>query len=115
VLSEPVQRMMARVQTIRDPEIEARGFERIRSTVEVDLVDGRTLVQDADERYRGGPEWPFTRDELHEKFTDCASLVLPPEAIRRVLDLVESLDEVAGIGELVRALAPSAAAQMAAR
>ena len=40
------------------------GFERIRSTVEVDLVDGRTLVQEADERYRGGPERPFTRDEL---------------------------------------------------
>ena len=31
----------------------------------------------ADERYRGGPDRPFTRDELHEKFTECAELVLP--------------------------------------
>ena len=28
----------------------------------------RTLVEHADERYRGGPDLPFTRDELHEKF-----------------------------------------------
>jgi 2-methylcitrate dehydratase PrpD len=74
VRSAPVQRMMGRVQTILDPAIEARGFDRIRSTVEVDLQDGRTLVQEADERYRGGPDRPFTRDELHGKFTECAAL-----------------------------------------
>jgi 2-methylcitrate dehydratase PrpD len=110
VLSAPVQQMMARVQTVLDPEIEAKGFEKIRSTVEVDLADGRTLVQPADERYRGGPERPFTRDELHEKFTDCAGLVLPPPAMTRVLELVESITAVADITEVVHAAMPAAAA-----
>src|SRR5574341_408279 len=82
VRSAPVQDMMKRVVRVHDKEIEARGFDRMRSTIEIDLTDGRTLVQEADERYRGGPEKPFTRDELHGKFTDCASLVLRPEAIR---------------------------------
>jgi 2-methylcitrate dehydratase PrpD len=115
VLSAPVQQMMAKVQTILDPEIEARGFEKIRSTVEVDLTDGRTLVQAADERYRGGPEKPFTREELHEKFTDCAELVLSPAAMTRVLELVESIETVPDITELVRMLASVASPSVAAR
>ena len=76
VQSAPVQQMMPKVERVLDPEIEAKGWEKIRSTVEVDLSDGRTLVEHADERYRGGPDLPFTRDELFEKFSDCASLVL---------------------------------------
>ena len=86
VRSAPVQEMMAKVERILDPEIEAKGFEKIRSTVEVDLEDGRRLVEHADERYRGGPDRPFTRDELHEKFTDCASLVLPQSGIEETCD-----------------------------
>ena len=45
VSSEPVQRMMPLVTAIFDPKIEAMGFDKMRSVVEVDLDDGRTLVQ----------------------------------------------------------------------
>jgi len=101
VRSAPVQAMMKKVTTVRDAEIEARGFEKMRSTIEVDLVDGRTLVQEADERYRGGPEKPFTREELHGKFADCASLVLRPEAIDNVLNRLESIEQLRNVRELV--------------
>jgi 2-methylcitrate dehydratase PrpD len=104
VQSAPVQQMMAKVERVLDPEIEARGWEKIRSTVEVDLEDGRTLVEHADERYRGGPDLPFTREELHEKFSDCASLVLPQAAIEETFSMVESLETVSDISELVRVL-----------
>ena len=104
VSSAPVQAMIPKVVTVFDPAIEARGFDRMRSSVEVDLVDGRTLSQASDERYRGGPEKPFTRAELHEKFTDCASLVLPPERIRRALELIEGLEQIGNIRELTQAL-----------
>jgi 2-methylcitrate dehydratase PrpD len=96
--------MMKKVSTVRDAAIEARGFEKMRSIVEVDLTDGRTLVQEADERYRGGPERPFTREELHGKFTDCASLVLRPEAISETLDRLESLEHMRNVRELVGTL-----------
>jgi 2-methylcitrate dehydratase PrpD len=101
VRSAPAQAMMKKVTTVRDAEIEARGFEKMRSTIEVDLLDGRTLVQEADERYRGGPEKPFTREELHGKFADCASLVLRPEAIENMFQRLESLDERRNVRELV--------------
>src|SRR6185295_18873413 len=106
VASAPVQAMMARADTIFDPQIEARGFDKMRSIVEVDTVDGQKLSQASDDRYRGGPERPFTRAELHEKFTDCASLVLSGEGIKRALDAIESVDRLASVRELVAALSP---------
>ncbi len=112
VRSAPVQAMMRKVERVLDPEIEAQGWEKIRSTVEVDLADGRTLVEEADERYRGGPDLPFTRDELHEKFSDCASLVLPPSAIEETFGMVEALEDLPDVSRLARVLsaAPAAAA-----
>ena len=109
VSSAPVQAMMPRVDTVFDQEIEARGFDKMRSVVEVDLKDGRKLVQPSDDRYRGGPERPFTRAELHEKFTDCAGVVLSADRIRHVLELLETVDQLKNIRELTQALAPSAA------
>ena len=104
VASAPVQAMMARVDTMLDPDIEARGFDKMRSIVEVGLKDGRTLTQPSDDRYRGGPERPFTRAELHEKFADCASLVLSPERTRKAIDLIESIDRIANVRELTAAV-----------
>jgi 2-methylcitrate dehydratase PrpD len=104
VASAPVQAMMSRVETMFDPAIEARGFDKMRSSVDVELKDGRKLSQPSDERYRGGPERPFTRAELHEKFSDCASLLLPPDRIRRALDLIETIEKIANIRELVEVL-----------
>jgi 2-methylcitrate dehydratase PrpD len=105
VQSAPVQDMMRKVTTVRDQAIEARGFDKMRSIIEVDLADGGTLVQEADERYRGGPDKPFTREELHGKFTDCASLVLRPDAIGATLDRLESLEQVRSIRDVVNSVA----------
>jgi 2-methylcitrate dehydratase PrpD len=104
VRSEPVQQMMRRVETVLDAGIEAQGYEAMRSTVEVDLEDGRTLVQPADERYRGGPGNPFSRDDLHDKFNECGALVLPPERLAAVLARVEALTDLGNVRELVQAL-----------
>jgi 2-methylcitrate dehydratase PrpD len=109
VRSAPVQAMMAKVTPVLDRDIEARGFEKIRSTVEIDLVDGRRLAQAADERYRGGPDRPFTREDLREKFSDCASLVLPASAMSLVIDAVESIEGLQDVGDLVRLLCPTVA------
>ena len=106
VASEPVQRMMDKVENIHDPEIEAKGFDKIRSVVEVYLEDGRKLVQAADERYRGGPDNPFSREELRQKFTECAELVLPADRIQKAFNLIESIENAENLRELLRTLTP---------
>jgi 2-methylcitrate dehydratase PrpD len=102
--SAPVQQMMQRVETVFDPAIEAQGYQVMRSIVEVDLVDGRRLAQPADDRYRGGPDLPFTREDLHAKFMECGELVLPVERLRAVLARVESLERAEDVRDLVRLL-----------
>jgi 2-methylcitrate dehydratase PrpD len=104
VRSEPVQALMKKVECILDPKIEAQGWEKIRSTVEVDMDDGRTLVQAANEHYRGGPDAPFSREDLLEKFNDCASLVLSDLEAAELFTLVESLESMADIQALVQKL-----------
>ncbi len=104
VASAPVQQMMPRVTNVFDQKIEAQGFDKIRSVIEIDLTDGRTIVQASDDRYRGGPEKPFTREELREKFTDCAQFTLGPGAIAKTLDLIENVERLKDVNELVRAV-----------
>ena len=102
VKSAPVQQMMPRVTNVFDAKIEAQGFDKIRSVVEIDLTDGRTIVQAADERYRGGPDKPFTPAELREKFSDCAQLTMAPGRISKALEQIEGVDRLKDVGELVR-------------
>jgi 2-methylcitrate dehydratase PrpD len=105
VSSEPVQRMMTRVTTIFDAAIEAQGFDKIRSVVEVDATGGRRFVLASDDRYRGGPDRPFTRDELRAKFTDCAQLTLDAARIAQVVAGIEAIDSLADIRQLSRLMA----------
>lgn len=109
VTSEPVQEMMRKVDLVHDREIEAKGFERMRSVIEVELADGRTLVGEAGP-YRGGPERPLTREELREKFTECATLVLEPDDVDAAIEAIESIEGLGEIGELSETLTPRAPA-----
>ncbi len=108
VLSGEVADMMRRVTVQFDEEIDARGYDRMRSAIDVRLRDGTELHTQAD-TYPGGPERPLTRDELHAKFRDCASLVMDDAGIDAALGKLERVDELGHIGELVGALAVDAA------
>ena len=108
VASAPVQAMMPNVTAVRDEAIEKMGFDKIRSIVEVDLVDGRMLVQRSDDRYRGGPDNPFSRDDLRAKFVDCAQLALPQASLEKAFTSIESVDTMASVRTLVQTLSPKA-------
>jgi 2-methylcitrate dehydratase PrpD len=104
VQSPAAQAMMRRVSAVHDLEIEKQGFDKIRSVVEVDLLDGRKLVQPSDDRYRGGPENPFTRADLKAKFDDCAGLVLPGHRLDAAFRALESVDAMPDVRQLVKVL-----------
>ena len=104
VSSEPVQRMMPLIETVFDAEIEAKGFDKMLSVIEVALKDGRSFVQRSDDKYRGGPEKPFTMAELRAKFTDCAQLSLTGPAIARSLELIDTVEKLGSARELVDAM-----------
>jgi 2-methylcitrate dehydratase PrpD len=104
VASDACQSMQKRIRTAFDPAVEAMGWERIRSRIELRLRDGRRLERWADEAYRGGPENPLSDDQLEAKFFDCAEGLLPREACRRVLDLAWRMEQAPDVAAVLPAL-----------
>lgn len=80
-----VRALMERVHVYVDPEIEALGYNEMRMKVAIHLRDGRVLSGRAD-MARGHPRKPLSREEVSEKFLECAALVMPAERARRLLD-----------------------------
>ncbi len=104
VRSDAVQAMQRRITTEFDAEIEAEGWDRIRSRIEAWTTDGRHLVQRADENYRGGPHNPMSDAEVEGKFRDCAAGLLDEAAIGRVFEAVWGLETLADATVLLERL-----------
>ena len=98
-----VRDMMERVIPYLHEGIEARGFERIRSLVEVKLRNGQVLSREATTS-RGTPERPMTPPELAEKFHDCAQRIMTEAQEKEVLDMVYEIDKVDDVKQLTRLL-----------
>jgi 2-methylcitrate dehydratase PrpD len=102
-----MQDLQARTQVINDPDIDAKGYDKIRSRIEVLTRDGRTLVQWADERYRGGPSNPIDDAGLDAKFRMCAEGVIEGARQDELLALVRSIDKGADVKRLVSLISGS--------
>ncbi len=100
VQSPLVQEMMDRVEAVIDPGIDALGRDKIVFIIEVQLKDGRLLQGRSSEHYRGGPQKPFTREELVEKFNDCVNRILKPDQAKKLREAIESLERVNSIRKL---------------
>lgn len=96
--------LMKRVRLYVDPEMEALGFDLVRTVVKVRLSDGRVLTGRADVA-RGTPPKLMRWDELAEKFRDCARLVLPRERVEQALKLVDDLPRLPQVAPLVQVVA----------
>ncbi|WP_114966303.1 MmgE/PrpD family protein [Alkalilacustris brevis] len=89
--SDEFQDMQARIALIHDPDIDAQGFGTIRSCLTLRLHDGRSITREADPRYRGGPERPFSNEDLLCKLQAAASGRLGPPQCRVLAERVGAL------------------------
>ncbi len=104
VAGAAMQDMQKRTEVLNDPEIDARGYDKIRSRIEVDTRDGRTLVEWADERYRGGPDNPISDADLEAKFRMCAEGAISDAAQDKLLELAWKVDDIARVETLAEQL-----------
>jgi 2-methylcitrate dehydratase PrpD len=74
--------------------------------VELTLADGRVLRERQD-RPRGGPDAPLTRDEIEAKFRGNAGLVLPADQVEQVIRATSTLAGAGSLAGLLAALTPS--------
>ncbi len=95
---------MRRVRTIHDDNIASMGVDKMRSILEVELVDGRVIRRTAEE-YRGTPEKPFMGHEVDEKFMECASFKMEECRARELLKAIRGLEKAPDLGDLTGFLA----------
>ena len=88
VASDAMQAMQRRIKTELDPEIEAKGFDKMRSRITITLKGERQIAGWADERYRGGPENPLSDQELEGKVRSCCDGVLDSDAQDQLINTV---------------------------
>ncbi len=96
--------MQGRVTCTLDPDIESQGMDVIRSRVEVELKSGRTLVGEADQRYRGGPDKPMTDDDLEQKTAACVAGILDSARMSALIKAAWGVVELDDAGVLARAI-----------
>jgi 2-methylcitrate dehydratase PrpD len=92
-----------RVVVREDPALSASVPRLKPARVTVTFTDGRQVTR-LRERARGDFQDPYREDEIRAKFRELAGVVLSPGAVARVEELVDRLDELAGLSELVAAL-----------
>jgi 2-methylcitrate dehydratase PrpD len=89
-----MQAMQRRISTELDPEIEKRGFDKMRSRIRIDLKDGAKIEGWADERYRGGPENPLSDADLEAKVRSCCEGVLDEKSQATLIDAAWSIGKM---------------------
>jgi len=94
IRGDEMQNMQGRIRTEHSPEIEVLGFDKMRSSIDIKLRDGRTVNGDASEAYRGGPENPLSDGELEDKVRDCCQGALTEEATEALIEAVWSILEL---------------------
>jgi 2-methylcitrate dehydratase PrpD len=107
VQSDAMQAMQRLMKTEFDSVIEAKGFAKMRSSIEIVLKDGTTVGGDADERYRGGPEHPLTDNEVKNKVRACAKGTLSPNNIEALIEGAATIldqDDVSVLAQLIQAV-----------
>ena len=106
VRERKVVELMKRVTLYVDDELEALGYDQVRSRIRIKLRNGK-MIEGRYDVARGHPEKPMSWNELGEKFKDCASLVLSRKDADDTIRLVGRLEQLKDLNPLLRALAGS--------
>jgi 2-methylcitrate dehydratase PrpD len=86
-----IAKLMRRVRLVVDPEIPGDMERHMWTRVTVRFQNGRE-VSIAPRPVPGHPELPLSKDQLREKFMDCARLVLSEDRADTVRQMIEELD-----------------------
>lgn len=92
VASAEMQNMQKLCKLHLDPDIEAQGFDKIRSRIVVVMQDGRRLTESADERYRGSPQWPISDTGLEDKLRASTDGILGAEQQDKLIASAYAID-----------------------
>jgi 2-methylcitrate dehydratase PrpD len=97
--SNDVEALLPRVALVVDPSIPS-DFARMHVEVRIALQDGRTVVKRLQE-LSGFAGFPLSRDERLRKYFACADGIVPREKAERVLEQVETIEQLTDVGAMM--------------
>ena len=105
VLDSKIAALMKRVLLVRDQRLRSLGNLGCRADVEIELNNGRTYRKRASVA-KGHPKKPLTREELEEKFHQCAGESISPRAARKFIEDLWSIEKLDTLASWLRLLRP---------
>lgn len=100
VSAPKVQELMQKVKYSHPEEYTVGESNIMAQTVTVRLRDGSHYSRQIDHS-RGEPQNPMSLDEITSKFRDCAQLVLKPQNMENIIELVSNLESLKDTTELM--------------
>ena len=101
IMDPVIRAQLNKIVVVADPEIEKVFPALQRVVVTIQTTDGREFTQQLDYP-KGDPRNPLTDQEVEEKFAALAGPVMTPEARRRAIDAIWSLEKQASVTELMK-------------
>ena len=96
--------LMEKVKLYVDPALtQEKGYASNSAKVKVKLKDGREYAKRVDEA-KGTPANPISRNELIEKYKNCAKRVLSEEAVKESIHLITNFEKIENINALMNLL-----------
>src|SRR6185436_16339656 len=103
-VADPAIAALRRKVTVREDPALSASVPRLKpARVTVTFTDGRQVTR-LRESARGDFQDPYRDDEVRAKFRELAGVVLSPDAVTRVEELVDRFDELPRLSDLVAAL-----------
>lgn len=103
VLDPAIQEFLPKVSMVVDPDLEALGYQHVRTKLRVRTTAGQSFDREA-EWARGYPQKPLTPDQLSAKFLDCAAVVLPEGQAKAAMKAAMNLPKATEVGEVMALL-----------
>jgi 2-methylcitrate dehydratase PrpD len=100
-----VTALMKRVFVVRDQSLQSAGNLGSRAEVEIELDNRRTYREQATIA-KGHPKKPLTRQELEEKFHQCARDSIPLRAARKFIEDLWCIEKIDTLAPWLRLLRP---------
>lgn len=104
VADPKILEIMKKVRMEADPALSLDGYTGAATVVSLKLKDGTLLTRRVDQP-KGTPENPLMREELLNKFRNCASICLDERSIERIIDKVMKVEKLNTIKSLMEELA----------
>ena len=102
---QKIRAVMKRVELVRDARLQSVGNLGCQAEVEIQLNSRRTYRKYATVA-KGHPKKPLTRDEIHEKFHQCAGEQIQENRAKRFVEKLWSIEKVDALAPWLGLLRP---------